>query len=116
CPSLVLPQRLEYEIARHDDAKHMAWAYGERRRYAELTLHDLASRLIDRVLGAVAQRLDQCIVTVGCELGTDTQQRRDQRGFQHAAPMISHAIPDSGRTGRIGTWLTVKQDRAAAWK
>src|SRR3546814_9238643 len=94
----------------------MAWAYGERRRDTELTLHDLASRLIDRVLGAVAQRLDQCVVAVGCKLGADAQQRRDQRGLEHAAPMIVHAIPNPRHTGRIGTWLAVQQDRAAAWK
>src|SRR3546814_4879889 len=78
----------------------MAWAYGERRRDTELTLHDLASRLIDRVLGAVAQRLDQCVVAVGCKLGADAQQRRDQRGLEHAAPMIVHAIPNPRHTGR----------------
>src|SRR3546814_18816752 len=94
----------------------MAWAYGERRRDTELTLHDLASRLIDRVLGAVAQRLDQCVVAVGCKLGADAQQRRDQRGLEHLAPLIVHAIPNTRHPGRIGTWLAVLQDRADDWK
>src|SRR3546814_15771077 len=78
----------------------MAWAYGERRRDTELTLHDLASRLIDRVLGAVAQRLDQCVVAVGCKLGADAPQRRDQRGLEHAAPMLVPATPNPRHTGR----------------
>src|SRR3546814_10623264 len=73
-------------------------------------------RLIGRVLGAVAQRPDQCVVAVGFKLGADAQQRRDQRGLGHAAPMIVHAIPNPRHTGRIGTWLAVQQDRAAAWK
>src|SRR3546814_20320474 len=90
----------------------MAWAYGERRRDTELTLHDLASRLIDRVLRAVAQRLDQRVVAVGCKLGADAEQRRHQRCLEQAAPMIVHAIADPRRTGRSGTWLAGTQDRA----
>jgi hypothetical protein len=68
---------LKDKIAGDDHTDGEAWPNGERRLDRELTPDDLLAGVVDRVLGAALDGLDEFVLIVGGELGSDAEQRRE---------------------------------------
>jgi hypothetical protein len=61
----------EHQVARNDHPHREARADRQRRRDVELTPDDLLACIVDRVLTAIADRLDQPVIIIGGEFGAD---------------------------------------------
>ena len=66
----------EYEVASYDHPHGEARADGERRLDRELTAHDLLTGVVDSVLGAALDGLDEFVLIVGREFGSNAEKRR----------------------------------------
>jgi hypothetical protein len=105
------PIRFEHKIARDDDADGETGPDRQRRGYVELALDDLLPRLGNAIGGALAQRAHNVALLAGrASLGTNAQNRREQRGFEQITPVVVNAILETGITFRVGAGLALQHD------
>lgn len=79
---------LENKITGYDHPDRESGSDGERRGDVELPPDDLLACVVDRVLAAVADRLDQPVVIIGGQFGADAQERRETGGLGEIPPVI----------------------------
>src|ERR1700751_2400892 len=84
---------------------------GQGRLHIELTADQRLSGLVDGVLSAGAERLDDGVVAVEHEFARYTQQGRNRGRLEKIAPMIVDTVLQPSVTRAIGTRLTLQHDR-----
>src|SRR3546814_21119901 len=74
CSSDLASVGFKHQVSRDNHADREAGSDGQRRRDIELPADDLLAGIVDRVLAAVADRLNQAVVVIGRKLRSEERR------------------------------------------
>src|ERR1700733_3518927 len=75
---------------------------------------ELFAGLVEALGSPLTDRLDERVfVVAGPRLRSDAEQRRENRGLEHHAPVIVHFVLEPGVTFGVGARLPLQNDRLA---
>src|SRR3546814_4592750 len=108
CSSDLASVGCEMQFSRDNHADREAGSDGQRRRDIELPADDLLAGIVDRVLAAVADRLNQAVVVIGRKLRADAQQRREAGRLCEIPPMVVDAVLQARVALDVGARLALE--------